>query len=285
MVVDDELNIRNLAKMILEGEGYQVITASDGAEAIQKAEDEMPDLILLDVVMPEKSGLDACKFLKSNTKTKHITIVMCTVLGRDADKRLSNKVGADGHFIKPFKSEEILTVVKQHLVQARVNKFSGQLGLEYSRIKGKKILMEFDPSTPYERLVRNFVIESIYHDEKTIILTKKGSAIQQTIDGDEGIELINLTSQTMLSPIIKKYPKESISLVYDSLTDFVLLTNPKSAYGFAQDSLKLLSDPRITAIFLLNPSAHEQLVASSFRGVFSNQIVYGKDGIINIRFV
>ena len=306
LVVDDELNIRNLAKMVLEGEGYHVITAADGDEAINKTEAEMPDLILMDVVMPRKSGLDACKALKSQVKTRNIPIVICTVLGRDSDKKLSSEAGADGHFTKPFKSEELITEVKRRLDQSRSEKFSKELGIEHSTLQGKKILFEFDPSTPYERLIRDFALECISHGEATIVLTKKGSAVRQALESEKGVELIDLTLERAqaesniiqwimasttsphaitVSSILEQHQSKPLGLVFDSLTNIALTTDPQKAYRFTQNAIELLVEPRITAIFLLNPSAHEARDVSSLRGLFSSQLSYGKEGVVGVKII
>lgn len=119
LVADDELDIRNLAKMILEKNGYQVSLAANGVEALQKAERELPDLIILDVVMPAKSGWNVCKILKSQEKTKHIPIIIFTVLsvtlGDESSKKYAEEAGADGYLPKPFNTNELLTITKKHL--------------------------------------------------------------------------------------------------------------------------------------------------------------------------
>ena len=112
LIVDDEPDTINLAKMILERKGYHVVSAFTGDEAIQKAESEMPDFIYLDMVMPGKSGLEVCKILKAQSKTKKIPLVMFTALGRDVDKKLSKEAGADGHFLKPFTAEDLIDEIK-----------------------------------------------------------------------------------------------------------------------------------------------------------------------------
>jgi CheY-like chemotaxis protein len=121
LVVDDELDIRNLAKMILEKNGYQVSLATNGVEAIRKAETELPDLILLDVVMPAKSGWSVCKILKSQEKTKHIPIVIFTVLsaaiGNDSSRKYAEEAGADDYLPKPFNKGELLTKVEKYIEQ------------------------------------------------------------------------------------------------------------------------------------------------------------------------
>jgi glycogen(starch) synthase len=122
LVIDDEPDILNLAQMILKDGGYDVLVASNGEEAIQRAEVEMPDLILLDVVMPGKSGLEVCKTLKTRLRTRLIPIVMFTVLGRDVDRENIIDAGADGHFMKPFTPEGLLSEVKRQLEKARASR-------------------------------------------------------------------------------------------------------------------------------------------------------------------
>jgi len=128
MVVDDEFILRDLIRTILEEEGFSVTTASDGDEALLKADNELPDLILLDLMMPGKSGLEVCKILKSQAKTKHIPVVMSTVLGREVDRTLTKEAGADAHFMKPFTASALLTEVKRQLAGAREPKCATQLG-------------------------------------------------------------------------------------------------------------------------------------------------------------
>ncbi len=123
LVVDDERDTLNLMKMILTKEGYEVSLASNGVEALQKAEAEQPDLVLLDVIMPAKNGWTVCKTLKTQDKTKHIPVVIFTVLSNVLGDELSRKhaleCGCDGYLAKPFDSEQLLTEVKKHLHQAK----------------------------------------------------------------------------------------------------------------------------------------------------------------------
>lgn len=118
LVVDDEVNIRNLAQMILEGEGYHVLTASDGDDALQKVESEIPDLIFLDLRMPGKTGTEVCKILKSQDRTKHIPVIIFTASSYDFDKTVA-EAGADGYFRKPFVTQTLLAEAKKRLEQAK----------------------------------------------------------------------------------------------------------------------------------------------------------------------
>jgi CheY-like chemotaxis protein len=110
-------------KKILEREGYDVSLASNGVEALRKAEAELPDLIFLDVVMPAKSGWEVCKTLKSQDKTKHIPVVIFTVLskllGNDVSRKHADESGCDGYIAKPFNTDQLLTEVKKYLDQRK----------------------------------------------------------------------------------------------------------------------------------------------------------------------
>jgi DNA-binding response OmpR family regulator len=278
LIVDDEPDILDLAKRILEGQRHQVLTASDGDRALRMAETEVPDIIFLDVVMSGKSGLEVCKILKSQPKTKHIPVVMFTALGRDIDRKLTTEAGSNGHFIKPFTSEALLTEVKTHLDQARMNKFSRQLGFEHAKLRGKKILLEFDPSTRFDRFIRDFALESVSNNEAVIILTRKGSAVQLGLEGEAGVEIIDLKTDLMLSPILEGHREGSLSLVYDSLTGLALSQRPQAAYMFAHSAIDRLASPSITALFLLNSEAHDSKEVYSLRGIFNDHVTYGKQG-------
>jgi len=284
LVVDDEPDMLNAAKMVLEGEGYVILEASTGEEAVHKAESEIPDLILLDVVLPNKTGMEVCRLLKTQAKTKHIPIVMFTALMRDVDRRMSADAGADGYFNKPFAPDTLLAEVKKHLQTTRTDKFSRQVGLERSKLQGKKILLEYHSSAPYSRLVRDFVMECLAHDEKIIVLTRMGTAVRQALEGDQGIDLRDVSTPIQISKLLQEDGQEPLSLVYDNITDLVISVNVQSAYTFLQNTLTLLSDKRITALFILNSAAHEEKDANILRGLFSNQIVYGTQGLASVRF-
>ena len=115
LVVDDEPDILEVARIILEKKGYGVITAKDGNEALEKVSASKPDLIILDIIMPRKSGLEVCKILKSDPETASIPILMFTVLGRNRDREQGLKAGADDYLVKPFSAEELVNIIKKHL--------------------------------------------------------------------------------------------------------------------------------------------------------------------------
>ena len=288
-MVDDEADTVNLTKVILEREGYSVTAASNGEEALKAVQTEPPDLILLDLVMPGKSGLEVCKILKSQPKTRNLPIIMFTALGRDVDRKLTNAVGADAHFMKPFTPPQLSVEVKHWLTQARASKFSKQFGLDHTKLKGRKILFEIDPRADYERPVRDFTIEAAFYNETTIVITQKGSTVRQVLEDDKNIRFIDLDRLTSFSAMLNMHSDGPISLVFDSITDFILSQhNPTESvsqmgYKFAQNALKVLNEPRITALFLLNSAAHDAHDLASLRGLFSNQASYDSQGVTIVK--
>src|SRR6516162_8103148 len=117
LVVEDEPNMVAGLRDNFEFEGYQVITARDGVEGLQKALDESPDLVVLDVMMPRMSGLEVCKQLRA--KRGSIPIIMLTARGQEVDKVVGLELGADDYVTKPFSIRELLARVKAVLRRAQ----------------------------------------------------------------------------------------------------------------------------------------------------------------------
>ncbi len=115
LAVDDELNILELLKYNLSKEGYQFIGVTNGRDAIKAANEEKPDLIILDVMLPEMDGCDILRTLKANRSTVSIPVIMLSAKGDVLDKVLGLELGADDYVTKPFSPREILARVKVHL--------------------------------------------------------------------------------------------------------------------------------------------------------------------------
>lgn len=116
LVVDDLKAQLNLISSYLEQEGFKVITANNGGEALAKATSEVPDLVITDLVMPEMSGLEFCRKLKKNPETASIPVIACTTKDRDMDKKWAKKQGVVAYLVKPFTREEIVSAVKTSVV-------------------------------------------------------------------------------------------------------------------------------------------------------------------------
>ncbi|MFD0590256.1 response regulator YycF [Paenibacillus sp. GCM10027627] len=112
LVVDDEQPIADILKFNLEKEGHQVICAFDGGEAVRLAFEEQPDLVLLDLMLPVKDGMDVCREIRTKL---HMPIIMLTAKDTEIDKVLGLELGADDYVTKPFSTRELLARVKAHL--------------------------------------------------------------------------------------------------------------------------------------------------------------------------
>ncbi|TDX52655.1 response regulator [Orenia marismortui] len=112
LVVDDEVNIVELVKFNLEKEGYEVITAYDGEEAINKAKENNPNLIVLDLMLPKLDGFDVCRQIRKDNQLKRTPIIMLSAKGEEIDKILGLELGADDYVTKPFSPRELIARVK-----------------------------------------------------------------------------------------------------------------------------------------------------------------------------
>lgn len=289
LVVDDDPDVVNSVRIMLEKAGCSVLSALNGDDALKNVETESPDLILLDLAMPGKSGLEVCKILKSQPRSKNIPVIMFTTLDRDVDKKLTSWAGAEAYFNKPPTTGDLLAEVNSWLEKAKSWKFSKQLGMEHDNLTGKKILLEFDPQTDFEKAIEDFVIEGNFHGEVTLVVTSRGSTLRQTLEGNNAVTFIDLNpaNPMIFPPILNEYPQGRLNLVFDSLTTLAILGESaiyKTTFKFAQNALQVLADRRVTAIFLLNPSAHEPRELSSVRGIFMNQLIYDERGLTVKRF-
>ncbi|MBN2171701.1 MAG: response regulator [Candidatus Krumholzibacteriota bacterium] len=115
LVVDDEVYILHILDFSLGAEGYEVITAADGEQAIEKAVAEKPDLIVLDVMMPRLDGYETCRRLKEMPETKHIPVLLLTAKGRDVDRKKGFEMGANDYITKPFSPNKLITRVQEIL--------------------------------------------------------------------------------------------------------------------------------------------------------------------------
>jgi two-component system phosphate regulon response regulator PhoB len=112
LVVEDERSLVEVLQYNLEKEGYEVIVASDGREGLRKAQTVLPDLILLDLMLPQMNGLDVCKELRASSRTARIPILMLTAKAEETDQVVGFAVGADDYVTKPFSVKVLLQRIK-----------------------------------------------------------------------------------------------------------------------------------------------------------------------------
>lgn len=135
LVVEDEEDIQELVSYNLNREGYATICVGTGEEGLEKIRQTMPDLVLLDLMLPGLDGLRVCKILKNDTKTAHIPIVMVSAKGEEADIVAGLEMGADDYITKPFSTKVLIARVRSVLRRGEVQEETGKV------IKRKDLVM------------------------------------------------------------------------------------------------------------------------------------------------
>lgn len=115
LIVDDEPNIVISLEFLMKKEGFEVAVATDGEEALAKVGDFAPDLVLLDVMMPKKSGYEVCEALRADPDRAGLLIVMLTAKGRDTEVAKGLAIGADAYVTKPFSTKDLVVRVRELL--------------------------------------------------------------------------------------------------------------------------------------------------------------------------
>ena len=113
LLVEDESVLLNMVKMRLEANNYEVISAFDGQEGLEKARKERPDLIILDLMLPKLDGYKVCRMLKFDEKYKKIPIIMFTARAQQSDEEMGFEVGANAYITKPFEPQVLLAKIKE----------------------------------------------------------------------------------------------------------------------------------------------------------------------------
>lgn len=126
LTVDDEKHIVRLIQVNLERQGYEVVTAHDGREALEKVESERPDLVILDVMMPYMDGFEVLQNMKRNPGTRDIPVIMLTAKAQDADVFKGWQSGVDCYLTKPFNPMELISFVQRIFKSLDVDDFGGK---------------------------------------------------------------------------------------------------------------------------------------------------------------
>ncbi|MBD2871800.1 response regulator YycF [Paenibacillus arenilitoris] len=171
LVVDDEQPIADILKFNLEKEGHQVICAFDGGEAVRLAFEEKPDLILLDLMLPVKDGMDVCREVRAKLQ---MPIIMLTAKDTEIDKVLGLELGADDYVTKPFSTRELLARVKAHLrrQQKQPVATSGVSGSDYGGSAGT--------DTPAEQEQQGLRLFNLFIDTDMYVVYKDGEPLDLT---------------------------------------------------------------------------------------------------------
>ncbi len=153
LVVDDETDILNLLDYNLKKAGFDVLLARDGPEAIECARDRRPDLIVLDIMLPDMEGTEVLKRLKSNDSTRGIPVIMLTAKGEEVDKIVGLELGAEDYITKPFSPREFI-------------------------LRVKAVLKRYDNSRPESERQEEFTLKELSVDFTRHKVTVKGAAVQ-----------------------------------------------------------------------------------------------------------
>jgi len=112
LIIEDESDVADLLTLNLRKAGFRTSTAADGASGLQRARDDRPDFLILDLMLPKMSGLEVCRILKSDTATSHIPILMLTAKAEEVDRIIGLEFGADDYVTKPFSPREIVLRIR-----------------------------------------------------------------------------------------------------------------------------------------------------------------------------
>lgn len=117
LIADDNENIREALTYLLEDEGYAISLAKDGSDTLKKVREFRPDILFLDIMMPEMNGYEVCRIIKNDPELKKTYVIMLTAKGQVVEQERGREVGADEYIVKPFSPMEILTKIKNILEQ------------------------------------------------------------------------------------------------------------------------------------------------------------------------
>ncbi len=174
--------------------------------------------------------------------------------------------------------------------------FSSTVGLSHEEITGKKLLLEFDPQSDYDRIFKSLLAESASHFERTVVFTLKGRPVYSLAQRQPGAKVFVLTPRVSypkvesenlvllpsydtslildaLNKTIEAYAESSFTIIFDSITHFIFTLGPDRTYSLVRQALELMISDKITAIFTMNSRAHDPKITSTFENMFDLEIL------------
>ncbi|MBK8232762.1 MAG: response regulator [Candidatus Eisenbacteria bacterium] len=125
LVVDDEIYIVHILEFSLTMEGYEVVTAADGEEALKKIEEDRPDLVVLDIMMPKLDGYEVCRRIRRDEDHAQLPVILLSAKGRPVDREVGLEVGADDYIVKPFSPRRLLEKIRELLNRGEIGRAAG----------------------------------------------------------------------------------------------------------------------------------------------------------------
>ena len=266
MVIDDNLVNLQLTGKALKDEGYFIILAQDGKSGIEQLNTQIPDLILLDIMMPEMDGIEVCRFIKANEKWKDIPIIFLTAKNQTEDHVEGFYAGGVDYIIKPFKKEELLARVKNHIDLAGSRKIIFEMNRNREKLFG---IIAHDIRSPFASIIQ------------TIEAVNSGFI---TVDSPDFKEIINnleirvRETNTLLESLLEwtKMQSETIQMVFEEVNLYALLCSCIRLFeANAKNkniSVSLKSDSELT-LYCDEISMH-----AVFRNLISNAIKFTPQG-------
>ncbi len=210
LIVDDEPDIRDVLKITLECEGFEVIEAKDGVEGLEKVHKTSPDLVILDYKMPKMDGHEVCQILKKDILLRHMPIIMLTGKGETQDKIKGINAGADDYLVKPFDPQELVARIKMIVRRSTRDLDANPL----SRLPGNVTIMnELDAA-----IKSNNLFAICYLD------LDKFKAFNDTYGFEHGDEVIRETARIILNSVHELGNREDF-VGHIGGDDFVFLTS------------------------------------------------------------
>ena len=142
LVVEDEADLRQVLSYNLRDAGHEVVLAAEGRKGIDLALEQVPDLVLLDLMLPDVSGLEVCRALKSNERTRDIPVVMVTARGEEIDRVVGFELGADDYVVKPFSVRELLLRLRAVLRRGAVPADEAALPAAQSQVRFGRLTLD-----------------------------------------------------------------------------------------------------------------------------------------------
>lgn len=212
LIAEDELDIVRMLEYNLKKEGFRVISALDGQDGLRQAQKERPDIIILDLMLPEIDGLEVCRALKQNRDSAGIPVIMLTAKSQETDKVVGLELGADDYITKPFSVRELIARIKAVLRRAREKENlpdifkAGNLTIDFSKIK------TFVGSKPVELTAKEFELLSALVKAKGRVLSR--DYLLDNIWGfDNAVEIQSRTVDVHIQTMRRKLKAEARRII------------------------------------------------------------------------
>ncbi len=202
LIVDDEKSIVAAVKYNLDKEGFRTVVAYDGARALEMARRELPDLVLLDWMLPEMDGLEVCRTLRRDEKTRHIPIILLTVKSQELDKVVGLEMGADDYVTKPFSFRELIARIKAILRRIQAPDSQEVVQIDRLRVDWAKHTVSV-AGKPVELTAKEFSLLKTLWEARGRVLTRE-MLLDKVWGYEQALEIETRTVDLHISQLRKK---------------------------------------------------------------------------------